>query len=81
MEGILLNQYAKLAASLLTGLMFYTILTIGTWQKWWTPDVLLTAIYGGMTAAGLTGGINYGARYLTYTPPANPTQATQELPK
>lgn len=63
-----MNSYIKLAASLASGLMFYAILTIGVWQKWWLPDVLLTAIYGGMTATGLMGGVHYGARYLTYTP-------------
>jgi len=74
-----MNANLKLAASLASGLMFYVILTLGVWQKWWLPDVLLTAIYGGMTATGLMGGVHYGARYLTYTkPPANPTPPTTQ---
>jgi len=75
-----MNANLKLAASLLSGLMFYAILTIGVWYKWWLPDVLLTAIYGGMTAAGLTGGIHYGARYLTYTKPDHVPDAGKMVP-
>jgi hypothetical protein len=77
------NANLKLAASLASGLMFYVILTLGVWQKWWLPDVLLTAIYGGMTATGLMGGVHYGARYLTYTKPPEqpiPTKVPQEIP-
>jgi hypothetical protein len=64
-----MNAYVKFVGGLLGGLMFYGILTAGVYFKWWLPDVLLNAIYGGMTASGLMGGVHYGARYLTYTRP------------
>lgn len=73
-----MNAYVKLGASLLSGLLFYGILTLGVWYKWWLPDTLLTAVYSGMAAAGVTGSVHYGARYLTYTRPETPPTPVSE---
>ena len=66
-----MNQYLKVGS----GAFFYVLLAAGVWQRWWAPDTLLTAIYGGMGAIGLLGSVHYGARYLQYQ---NPTQPPKE---
>jgi hypothetical protein len=67
-----MNQYLKV----LSGAFFYGELTLGVFQKWWPPDVLLTSIYGGMGALGLLGTVHYGARYLQYS--QNPMLPSKE---
>jgi hypothetical protein len=75
-----MNQYMKV----FIGILLYSELTLGVFQKWWPPTVLLNAIYVGMGAIGLFGSIHYSARYLQYkpdvgsnNPPVNPTQAQE----
>lgn len=75
-----MNQYLKV----FVGILLYGELTLGVFQKWWLPSVLLNAVYVGMGAIGMFGSIHYGARYLQYKPdvgssssPTNPTRAQE----
>lgn len=82
-----MNQYLRV----FVGILLYGELTLGVFEKWWSPDILLTAVYSTMGVIGIVGSVHYGAKYLQYNSPqyntpsvkqdivSNPNQAQEGL--
>ena len=77
-----MNQYLRV----FVGILLYGELTLGVFQKWWSPDILLTAVYSTMGVIGIVGSVHYGAKYLQYNSPSvkqdiasNPNPAQEGL--